>query len=145
MGLELFLLALLLPDYNARCGGQMDAEKMTVIDAVGDVEGKLKGKDVKVLGKFRGEMEISGRLTLGEGSLVEAKVRADSAEIAGTFKGDLVVRSLILLEKGRLEGTLDAQSLGVRDGASLNGAVSAGAPRPASPAPVARVEKGAAG
>jgi len=134
----------------------MDAERMMVIDAVGDVEGKLKGKDVRVLGKFRGEMEISGRLSLGEGSVVEGKVRADSAEIAGTFKGDLIVRSLILLEKGRLDGTVDAQSLGVRDGALLNGAITAGAVAPSVPsapgvpsapkaAGAARVERGTAG
>ena len=47
----------------------------TVIDAHGDVEGKLKGKDVHVLGRFRGEVEATGRFVTGEGSKVDAAHR----------------------------------------------------------------------
>ncbi|HET8646923.1 MAG TPA: polymer-forming cytoskeletal protein, partial [Vicinamibacteria bacterium] len=63
---------------------------------------------------------------MGEGSRVEAKVVADQADIAGEFSGDLKVRNLILLEKARVEGTLEAQNLAVREGAQLNGSVSSG-------------------
>jgi cytoskeletal protein CcmA (bactofilin family) len=107
----------------------MEADKPTVINAQGDFEGTLKGKDAQIFGRFRGEIELSGRLTLGEGARVQARVVADSAEIAGDFRGDLKVRSLILLEKGRLEGTLEAQTLTVREGAQLNGSVNTGAQR----------------
>ena len=103
-----------------------DTEKPTFVDGQADFEGTLKGKDAHVLGRFRGQIELTGRLILGEGSRVDAKVVADSAEIAGEFKGDLKVRSLTLLEKGRLEGNLETQSLAVRDGAQLNGGVNAG-------------------
>lgn len=103
-----------------------ETEKPTFVDAQADVEGNLKGKDAHVLGRFRGQIELTGRFIMGEGSKVDAKVVADSAEVAGEFKGELKVRSLILLEKGRLEGTLETQSLAVRDGAQLNGAVNAG-------------------
>jgi cytoskeletal protein CcmA (bactofilin family) len=104
----------------------MEAEKLTLIDAQTDIEGKLKGKDARILGRFRGEIDLSGRLVLGEGSRVEATLKADAAEIAGDFKGDLSVRSLLLLEKARLEGKVDAQVLAVREGANMNGTVSAG-------------------
>jgi cytoskeletal protein CcmA (bactofilin family) len=120
----------------------MNADGPTVINAQGDFEGTLKGKDAQILGRFRGEIELSGRLVLGEGSRVQANVVADAAEIAGEFRGDLKVRSLVLLEKGRIEGTLEAQSMAVREGAHLNGAVNTGAPRngggvlpPAAPRP----------
>jgi cytoskeletal protein CcmA (bactofilin family) len=104
----------------------MDAEKSTLIDADADVEGKLKGKDARVLGRFRGEVALSGRFHVGEGARVEAKVSADVAEIAGEYLGELNVRSLVLLEKARVSGTLDAQTLVVREGAQVNGAVNAG-------------------
>ena len=94
------------------------AELNPVVDAVKAYRDVVRG--------FRGQIELTGRLILGEGSRVDAKVVADSAEIAGEFKGELKVRSLILLEKGRLEGNLETQSLAVRDGAQLNGAVNAG-------------------
>jgi cytoskeletal protein CcmA (bactofilin family) len=61
----------------------MADEKATIIDAQADVEGKLKGKDAVVYGRFRGEIALSGRLVLGEGARVEATVSADAAEGAG--------------------------------------------------------------
>ena len=104
----------------------MDSDKPTVVDAHAVFEGKLRGKDVHILGKFKGEVELTGRLTMGEGSRVEAKVTAEQADIAGEFSGDLKVKNLILLEKARVEGTLEAQNLAVREGAQLNGSVSSG-------------------
>jgi cytoskeletal protein CcmA (bactofilin family) len=104
----------------------MEGNNLTLIDANSDVEGKLTGKDARILGRFRGEIALSGRLFLGEGSRVEAKVVADAAEIAGNYRGELNVRSLVLLDKGRAEGVLDARTLAVREGAQINGAINAG-------------------
>ena len=109
----------------------------TIIDAQADVEGTLKGKDAQVLGRFRGQIELTGRLVLGEGARVDARVVADAVEIAGEFKGELKARSLSVLERGRVEGSIDAQRLAMREGALLNGSVNAGegksAPAPARP------------
>jgi cytoskeletal protein CcmA (bactofilin family) len=115
----------------------MAEDNVTLIDAQTDVEGKLRGKDALVKGRFRGEIEVSGKLVLGEGSKVEATVVADTAEISGELKGDVKARSLILAEKARVQGTVDAQVLVVREGAWLSGAVAAGESeksRPAAPA-----------
>ena len=98
----------------------------TVIDAQADIEGTLRGKDAQVLGRFRGQIDLTGRLVLGEGAKVDAKVTADAVEIAGEFKGELKARSLSVLERGRVEGTIDAQRLAMREGALLNGSVNAG-------------------
>jgi cytoskeletal protein CcmA (bactofilin family) len=64
-------------------------------------------------------------------------VTADAAEIAGEFKGELKVRSVVLMEKARVDASLDTQNITIREGAQLNGKVSAGgAPRHApSPSP----------
>jgi cytoskeletal protein CcmA (bactofilin family) len=104
----------------------MDAEKATIIDAAAQVEGKLTGKDARILGTFKGEITLTGRLQLGEGCQVEATIKADQVEIAGQFKGEVTTRSLLLLEKARVSATLSAQSLAVREGAQLDGAVNAG-------------------
>jgi cytoskeletal protein CcmA (bactofilin family) len=119
----------------------MADDKSTLIDANADVEGKLKGKDAHVLGRFKGEVEVSGRLVLGEGARVDAKVGADAAEIAGDFKGEIRARSVTLTEKARVEGNVDAQVLVVREGAQLNGAITAGA-KAKSPAPGAGTAAG---
>src|SRR6266702_2367265 len=86
----------------------MADDKPTLIDGQADVEGRLKGKDAHILGRFKGEVEVSGRLFLGEGARVDAKVVADAAE------------------KAKVEGSVDAQVLVVKEGAQLNGAVTAG-------------------
>jgi cytoskeletal protein CcmA (bactofilin family) len=107
-------------------GREMEVVNGTQIDKQADFEGKLSGKDARILGRFRGEIHLSGRLTIGDECRVEAKVRADAAEIGGEFKGEINVRSLVLLEKARVEGTIEAQVLSVREGAQLNASVNAG-------------------
>jgi cytoskeletal protein CcmA (bactofilin family) len=116
----------------------MDGNLTTLIDTQADVEGNLKGKDAHILGRFKGDVTLSGRVLIGESSRVEAKVTADSAEIAGEFKGEVKARSVTLTEKARVQGSVEAQILIVRDGAQLNGAVSSGGaakPRPTASGP----------
>jgi cytoskeletal protein CcmA (bactofilin family) len=115
----------------------MEAEHGTLIDAQTEITGKIVGRDARILGRFRGEIELTGRLTTGEGSVVEARVRAEAAEIAGELDGEVHVKRLILLEKAHVEGSVFAESLSVREGANLQGAVNAGAPPP-KPAAEAR-------
>jgi cytoskeletal protein CcmA (bactofilin family) len=104
----------------------MADEKATVIDAQAEVEGKLKGKDAVVLGRFKGEVALSGRFVVGEGSRVEATIVADAVEVSGELRGDVKARSIVLGEKARVQGTVEARVLVVREGAWLSGSVSAG-------------------
>jgi cytoskeletal protein CcmA (bactofilin family) len=114
----------------------MADEKTTFIDAQAEMEGKLKGKDAVVHGRFKGEVTLSGRLVLGEGSRVEATVAADAVEIAGEIKGDVRARAVTVAEKGRVLGSVDARVLVVREGAWLSGSVAAGEGASKSPAPL---------
>lgn len=113
----------------------MEAEKPTVLDVEAQLEGKLQGQDARILGRFRGEIELTGRLQVGQGAKVEARVRADSAEIAGTYTGDINARSVVLLESALVSGTLTAETLAVRDGATVNATVAAGRAAKGKPAP----------
>jgi len=101
-------------------------EKVTVIDAQANIEGKMKGKDAVIHGRFRGEIALAGRLVIAEGAKVEASVSADALEVAGELKGDVRARALTLADKARVQGTIDSRVLVVREGAWLNGSVSAG-------------------
>ena len=84
--------------------GAMADEKATIIDAQADLEGRLKGKDAVVHGRFKGEVVVSGRLVIAEGSRVEATVVADAVEVAGELKGDVRARSLVLGGEGARAG-----------------------------------------
>jgi cytoskeletal protein CcmA (bactofilin family) len=112
----------------------MADEKVTVIDAQADIEGRLKGKDAVIHGRFKGEIALAGRLVIAEGSKVEASVTADAVEVAGELKGDLRSRALTLAEKARVQGTIEARVLVVREGAWLSGSVAAGEQKAAPPA-----------
>ena len=114
----------------------MADEKATVIDAQADIEGRMKGKDAVIHGRFKGELVLSGRLVIAEGSRIEAVVTADAVEIAGELKGDVHARALTLAEKARVQGTIDARVLVVREGAWLSGSVASGEQK-AAPQPVA--------
>ena len=105
----------------------MEAEKTTVVDGQAEFQGKLTGRDARVLGRFRGDVELTGKLVTGEGSKVEARIKADAAEISGEFVGEILVRSLTLTEKARVEGTIQTEVLSVREGAWLQAAVNTGA------------------
>ena len=104
----------------------MADEKATLIDAQAEIDGKLKGKDAVVHGRFKGEVTLSGRLVLAEGARVEATVSADAVEIAGEVKGDVRARAVTITEKGRVLGSVEARVLVVREGAWLSGSVAAG-------------------
>ena len=106
-----------------------ESDRTTLIDAQAQIQGKLTGRDARVLGRFHGEIEISGRFSSGEGSRVEARLKADVAEISGEFVGEIVARTLVLTEKARVEGTIQTDLLTVREGAWLQAAVtSTGSP-----------------
>lgn len=114
----------------------MADEKATVVGSQAEFDGKLTGKDAVVHGRLRGEITLAGRLVLGESARVEAAVAADAVEIAGELKGDVRARSVTLTEKARVQGTVDARVLVVREGAWLSGSVAAGeAPSKAAASP----------
>jgi cytoskeletal protein CcmA (bactofilin family) len=110
-------------------------DKVTLIDVDTRVEGKLKGKDARILGRFKGEIELTGRLYTGEGSKVEAMAAVDSAEIAGQYDGEVKAKSVLLLEKASVTGKLQTRNLAVREGARINGGVDAGQEAAKAPAP----------
>jgi cytoskeletal protein CcmA (bactofilin family) len=97
----------------------------TFIDAKSEIQGKLTGRDARILGRFRGEIELTGRLETGEGSRVEARVRAEIVEIGGELSGEIQARRLTLLEKARVDGKIRSEGLCVREGAQLDGVVEA--------------------
>ncbi|MEO8501662.1 MAG: polymer-forming cytoskeletal protein [Vicinamibacteria bacterium] len=98
----------------------------TFIDADTAIDGKIRGKDATIAGKFKGEIHISGGLILTPSANVDATVQAELVEVGGAFSGKLTSRKVVVLETGKVTGTLDAGQLVVREGAVLNGPVAAG-------------------
>ena len=98
----------------------------TFIDAETSIDGKINGKDATIAGRFKGEVNLTGTLVLSPTANVDAIIHAELVEVGGAFSGKLTSRKVVVLETGRVTGTLDAAQLVVREGAVLNGPVAAG-------------------
>lgn len=112
----------------------------TFIDPETSIDGKIQGKDATIAGRFKGEVHLSGALVLAPSANVDATVQAELVEVGGAFSGKIASRKVVVLETGKVTGTIDAGQLVVREGAILNGPVAAGKSASgtgtAAPAPV---------
>ena len=101
--------------------------------------GEVAGEgDFHILGKFEGEIKVTGRVLVGEGAQVDANIDAAAIVIGGTVRGNLTASTRVeILPAGVLTGSLRTGSFSAADGASVKGEIwveppTTVAPRPAS-------------
>ncbi len=87
------------------------------------VEGKLTfEKTVRIDGSFKGEIESTGTLVVGEGAFVEADIKVDTAVITGEVKGTLEASSRVELQApAKLFGELKTPNLIIGEGTVFDG------------------------
>ena len=87
------------------------------------IEGKIEGAgNVRVAGRFKGDVYVEGNLTIDQGAKVTGGVRASAVIIAGELEGNVDAASRVeLLETGVLNGDLKAGSLTVAAGSRMRG------------------------
>ena len=102
--------------------------KESLIAADITIEGKIDGTGhVRLAGRFKGDVNIQGDLTVEAGAKLTGSVRANSVTVAGEIEGniDSAVR-VELLETGVLNGDLKAGTLTVVSGSRMRGRVEFG-------------------
>ncbi len=118
--------------YNYKIGGKTlfkKNDKLTideVINIEAGMEGSLKFNspiNLRISGKFEGELETKGVLIIGEKADVKAKtIKGDSITIAGRVKGDIICsKRLELSASARVIGSIEAPVLVIQEGAMLKG------------------------
>jgi cytoskeletal protein CcmA (bactofilin family) len=97
--------------------------KESLIAADITIEGKIEGGgSVRIAGKFKGEVNVQGDLTIEAGAKLTGGVRADKVTIAGELEGNVEQASHVdLLQTGVVIGDLKAGSLTVATGARMRG------------------------
>ena len=97
--------------------------KESLIAADLTIEGKIEGGgSVRIAGKFKGDVNVQGDLTIEAGAKLTGGVRADKVTIAGELEGNVEQASLVnLMQTGVVVGDLKADSLSVAAGARLRG------------------------
>jgi len=97
-----------------------------VIDIETGIEGNVKFSgpiNLRINGKFDGELETKGVLIIGENADVKAKiVKGDTITIAGRVKGDIISsKRLELSSSARVIGNIETPLLVIAEGALLKG------------------------
>ena len=100
------------------------------------LKGEVSGEgDFQVLGKFEGEIMLTGSVHVGEGADVDANISATAIVIGGVVRGNLSASTRVeILPTGTLTGTLKSGSFTAAEGATVKGEV--WVERPPRPAPV---------
>jgi len=92
------------------------------------IEGKIEGGgSVRIAGKFNGDVNVQGDLTIEAGAKLTGAVHADKVTIAGELQGNVEEASHVdLLQTGVVTGDLKTGSLTVAAGARMRGQVEFG-------------------
>ena len=128
-----------------RRAAERDA-KESLIAADVTIEGKIEGSGhVRIAGRFKGDINVQGHLTIETGAKVTGAVRANTVIIAGELEGNIDAAARVeILETGMLNGDLKAGSLTVAAGSRMRGQVEFGWEEKSLPKPGLRMEIGSA-
>jgi cytoskeletal protein CcmA (bactofilin family) len=87
------------------------------------IEGKIEGSGhVRIAGRFKGDVNVQGDLTIERGAQVTGSVRAEKVVISGELIGNIDAASHVeLMQSGSLTGDLKAGSLTVAAGSRMRG------------------------
>jgi len=87
------------------------------------VEGKLTFADtVRIDGVFKGEIDATGTLVVGEGGQVEGDIKVGSAVVTGEIKGTLNATARVEIKSpGKIFGDMHTPNLIIGDGAIFEG------------------------
>ena len=89
------------------------------------IHGELTGEgDIQLMGAFRGTIDLSGTIVIGETAQVEADIAAINIVVGGHVKGNLVASGRVdLLPTGSVTGNVKTGSIAAAEGATLRGEI----------------------
>ncbi|MGH8146508.1 MAG: bactofilin family protein [Rhodanobacteraceae bacterium] len=92
------------------------------------IEGKIEGAGhVRIAGRFKGDINVRGDLTIEHGAKVNGSVRAERVTIAGELTGNVETAAHVeLLQTGALTGDVKSTTFSVAKGSKMRGQVEFG-------------------
>lgn len=105
------------------------AAKESLIAADLTIEGKIEGSGhVRIAGRFKGDVNVQGDLTIENGAKLNGGVRASKVNVAGELEGNIEAATRVeLVESGAISGDIKADTLTVAAGSRIRGRVECGA------------------
>ncbi len=113
---------------------QKENSEQKILDVDASMQGTLSFKDpvnLRINGDFEGKLETKGILTISKNANVVAEISGEIISIAGQVKGNIVAtKELIMRNPGNVTGNIQAPSLTVEKGSSVNGKISMSKTKP---------------
>jgi cytoskeletal protein CcmA (bactofilin family) len=99
------------------------AVKESLIAADVTIEGKIEGAgDVRIAGRFKGDVNVQGNVTVEQGAHVNGQVNAATIVVSGAVEGNINASARVeLLETGIITGDVKAAVLTVAAGSRMRG------------------------
>jgi cytoskeletal protein CcmA (bactofilin family) len=99
------------------------ARKESMIASDITIEGKIEGSgSVRIAGKFKGDVNVQGDLTIDSGAKLSGSVVANIVVVAGELEGNIESATRVDLQQtGVITGDVKAGSLTVASGARMRG------------------------
>jgi cytoskeletal protein CcmA (bactofilin family) len=114
--------------------------KESLIAADLTIEGKIEGAGhVRIAGRFKGDVQVQGNLTIENGAHLAGQVRAKQVIVAGELQGNIDGAGRVeVMETGVLVGDVKAGSVSIAAGSRMRGQIEfgwgeKGAPKPEIP------------
>jgi cytoskeletal protein CcmA (bactofilin family) len=87
------------------------------------IEGKIEGAGhVRIAGRFKGDINVRGDLTIENGAKVNGSVRAERVTVAGELTGNIEnAQHVELLQTGALTGDVKSRTFSVAKGSRMRG------------------------
>ena len=87
------------------------------------IEGKIEGAGhVRIAGRFKGDINVHGDLTIENGAKVDGSVRAERVTVAGELTGNIEnAMHVELLQSGSLNGDVKSKTFSVAKGSCMRG------------------------
>jgi len=98
------------------------------------IEGKIEGQGhVRIAGRFKGEVDIEGNLSIDNGAKLNGSLRARQVSLAGELQGNIESAETIeLLPTAALQGDIKTASLTVNPGSRIRGTIDCGWDKPSA-------------
>lgn len=127
---------------SSRSGGAEGVQ--TLLSHGAEFDGKLSFKgQVRIDGKFSGQIQTDDVLTVGPSGKVNAEIFAGTVSISGTVEGLIRATNVVELHKGaKVKGTIESPQVTMERDVTFDGTMkmdgTPGAPKVAPPAPGAK-------
>ncbi len=111
---------------DGKRSGTLEGPLLAVLGSSARLEGKFTIADsIEIECEVAGEINVEGKLVIGENGIVRADVHTVDALIKGQYQGDMVATGDVeITDTGRVSGNIETDSLVITKGGFFNGNVS---------------------